>query len=166
MGALLKLVDALLFLAFLLLALVSPLIDFQVIFPRTLFPHFLIDLKTWYIRQSGDYIMADSPHFVVGLVWLELLFQWPLLLLNLYALLAAKTWYNTTCLIYGVSLVASMSAILGEMVGSNQASNTLMTIYYPFLGLGVLAMLRGLVACSSKATITGTKPSNGRKKRA
>ncbi|XP_038887415.1 sigma intracellular receptor 2 [Benincasa hispida] len=166
MGALLKLVDALLFLVFLLLAFISPLIDFQLIFPQTLFPDFLIDLKASYIHQYGDYLMAESPPFVVGLVWLELLFQWPLMLLNLYAFLASKPWYNTTCLIYGVSVVASMSAILGEMVGSNRASTTLLTIYYPFLGFGVLAMLRGLVSCSSKATVTGTRPSNGRKKRA
>ncbi|KGN43532.1 sigma intracellular receptor 2 [Cucumis sativus] len=166
MGAFLKLIDVLLFLIFLILAILSPLIDFQLIFPHTLFPDFLIDLKTSYTRQYGDYLMAESPPFLVGLVWLELFFQWPIMLLNLYAFLASKPWYNTTCLIYGVSVVSSMSAVLGEMVGSNRASTTLLTIYYPFLGLGVLAMLRGLVPCSSKAAITGTRPSNGRKKRA
>ncbi|KAA0040253.1 hypothetical protein IC582_000437 [Cucumis melo] len=167
MGAFLKLIDALLFLIFLILAIISPPIDFQLIFPQTLFPDFLIDLKASYVRQYGDYIMAESPPFLVGLVWLELFFQWPLMLLNLYAFLASKPWYKTTCLIYGVSVVTSMSAVLGEMVGSNRASTTLLAMYYPFMGLGVLAMLRGLVPCSSKAAITGTtRPSNGRKKRA
>lgn len=108
MGAFLKLIDVLLFLIFLILAILSPLIDFQLIFPHTLFPDFLIDLKTSYTRQYGDYLMAESPPFLVGLVWLELFFQWPIMLLNLYAFLASKPWYNTTCLIYGVSVVSSM----------------------------------------------------------
>ncbi|KAG7022872.1 Transmembrane protein 97 [Cucurbita argyrosperma subsp. argyrosperma] len=166
MGALLKLVDVLLFLAFLLLAVVVPLIDFQEVFPKSFYPDFVIDLKRWYVAQSGDYLMAEAPHFVVGLIWFELLFQWPLLFLNLYAFLSSKAWYKTTCLIYGVSLVSSMSATMGEVVGSNRASNTLLTIYWPFMGLGVLATLRGLVPCSSKAPINGPRPSNGRKKRA
>ncbi|XP_022135606.1 transmembrane protein 97-like [Momordica charantia] len=166
MGALLKLVDAILFLFFIVLALAPPLIDFQLLLPRTLFPNFVVDLKSWYIRQSGDYLMSEPPHFFAGLVCFELLFQWPVTLLNLYAFLAAKPWFNTTCLIYGVSVLASMSAIMGEMVGSNRASNTLLTIYFPFFGLGALATLRGLVACSNKANIIGAGQSNVRKKRA
>jgi hypothetical protein len=108
MGVVLKLVDAILFLFFLLIAIVAPLIDSQTCLPLSYFPDFLINVKTWYTNEYGDYLVAEKPHFFVGLVWLELLFQWPLSLINLYAILSSKPWFNTTCLIYGVSLSTSM----------------------------------------------------------
>jgi hypothetical protein len=108
MGVVLKLVDAILFLFFLLIAIVAPLIDSQTCLPLSYFPDFLINVKTWYTNEYGDYLVAEKPHFFVGLVWLELLFQWPLSLINLYAMLSSKPWFNTTCLIYGVSLSTSM----------------------------------------------------------
>lgn len=112
MGVVLKLVDAILFLFFLLIAVVAPLIDAQTCLPPSYFPDILVHLKTWYTTEYGDYLVADKPHFFVGLVWLELLFQWPLSLLNLYALMSSKPWFNTTCLIYGVSLSTSMVLVL------------------------------------------------------
>lgn len=108
MGVVLKLVDAILFLFFLLIAVVAPLIDAQTCLPLSYFPDFLLQIKAWYTNEYGDYLVAEKPHFFVGLVWLELLFQWPLSLLNLYAMLSAKPWFNITCLIYGVSVSTSM----------------------------------------------------------
>ncbi|KAJ1404329.1 Sigma intracellular receptor 2 [Sesbania bispinosa] len=167
MGVMLKLVDAILFLFFLLIALVAPLIDAQTCLPLSYFPEFLVQLKTWYTQEYGDYLVSEKPHFFVGLVWLELLFQWPLALLNLYAILSSKPWFNTTCLIYGVSVSTSMVAVLSEMMLSNKASDKLLSMYVPFMGLGVLATLRGLLAHSSKATSAhGKRPAMARKKRA
>lgn len=108
MGFVLKLVDAILFLFFLLIAIAAPLIDAQTCLPLSYFPDFLVNVKTWYTNEYGDYLVANKPHFFVGLVWLELLFQWPLSLINIYGILSSKTWFNTTCLIYGVSLSTSM----------------------------------------------------------
>ena len=108
MGALLKLVDAVLFAFFIVIAVAAPLIDAQTCLPQSLFPNMLIELKSWYAREYGDYLVTQKPHFFVGIVWLELLFQWPLALANLYGILASKSWFNTTCLIYGVSVLTSM----------------------------------------------------------
>jgi hypothetical protein len=108
MGALLKLVDAVLFAFFIVIAVAAPLIDSQTCLPQSLFPNMLIELKSWYAREYGDYLVTQKPHFFVGIVWLELLFQWPLALANLYGILASKSWFNTTCLIYGVSVLTSM----------------------------------------------------------
>ncbi|OIW08428.1 hypothetical protein TanjilG_03104 [Lupinus angustifolius] len=152
MGALLKLIDAILFLFFLLIAIVAPLIDAQTIFPLSYFPEFFVQLKTNYAQDYGDYLISEKPHFFVGLVWLQLFFQWPLALLNLYAIFASKPWFNTTCLIYGVSVSTTMVAILSELAGSNKASETLLKIYSAFMGLGILAILRGLQGHSSKTT--------------
>lgn len=60
-------------------------------------------------------------------------------------------------------------AILSEIVGSGKASDKLLTMYFPFLGLGVLAILRGLLPQSGKtasSSTVGKGPSLGRKKRA
>lgn len=111
MGFVVNLIDFTLFLFFLIVALAAPLLDAQTILPQTYYPPFLVDLKNWYGVEYGDYLMVDKPHFFVGLVWLQLVFQWPLVLLNLYAILAAKPWFNTTCLIYGVSLSTSMVCV-------------------------------------------------------
>lgn len=108
MGAFLKLVDAVLFLFFVVIAVAAPLIDAQMCLPAGLLPDLLVDLNNWYTREYGDYLVAEKPHFFVGIVWLELLFQWPLALLNLYGILGGKPWFNTTCLIYGVSCFTCM----------------------------------------------------------
>ncbi|PQQ17943.1 transmembrane protein 97-like [Prunus yedoensis var. nudiflora] len=167
MGALVKLVDATLFVFFVVIALAAPLIDAQTCLPQSLFPSVLVELKSWYARQYGDYLVTQKPHFFVGIVWLELLFQWPLSIANLYGILAAKSWFNTTCLIYGVSVFTSMVTILSELVQSGKASDKLLYVYFPFLGLGVLAILRGLLPPSSTTSSwIGKRPTLGRKKKA
>ncbi|XP_038876784.1 sigma intracellular receptor 2-like [Benincasa hispida] len=168
MGALLKLFDSILFVSFLVHALAPPLIGAQLLLPQTLFPDLLIHFKNLYITQSGDYLMAEAPPFFIGLLWLELLLQWPLTLLNLYAISAAKPWLHTTCLIYGVSLFSAMAAIAAELLGSQKASGILLNMYLPFLGLGVFATLRGLMPRCSKATAIGhgAGPSIATKKKA
>ncbi|TKY66963.1 Transmembrane protein 97 [Spatholobus suberectus] len=108
MGVVLKLVDAILLLFFLFVTVVAPLIDAQMCLPVSYFPDILVQLKARYTHKYDDYLAAEKPRFFVGLVWLELLFQWPLALLNLYAILTSKPWFNTTCLIYGVSVSTSM----------------------------------------------------------
>uniref|UniRef100_A0A2P2QX43 Uncharacterized protein MANES_12G075500 n=1 Tax=Rhizophora mucronata TaxID=61149 RepID=A0A2P2QX43_RHIMU len=167
MGAFLKLMDFVLFAFFLLIAVVAPLMDAQTCLPRSLFPDILVDLKQWYSSEYGDYLIAEKPNFFVGLVWLELLLQWPLSLLNLYGILSAKPWVNTTSLIYGVSTFTSMVAILAELVGSGKASDKLMMLYYPVLGFSALAILRGLMPHGGKSiSAIGKRPAFARKKRA
>ncbi|EXC23120.1 hypothetical protein L484_018251 [Morus notabilis] len=200
MGALVKLIDVILFVFFVVIVLGAPLLDAQACLPESLFPDFLVELNAWYAHKFGDYLVAEKPHFFVGLVWLELFFQWPLAVLNLYGIWAAKSWLSTTCLIYGASVLTSLLrgvqalpiklpsvgenlkqqdvaksgskvdvAILSEMIGSGKASDKLLTVYFPFLGLGVLAILRGLLAQSGKTASSSTVAegsSLGRKKRA
>ncbi|XP_030546274.1 sigma intracellular receptor 2-like [Rhodamnia argentea] len=167
MGALLKLTDAILFLFFLLIAIVAPLLDAQTCLPESLFPDILLDLHKWYGREVGDYLVVEKPLFYVGFVWLEILFLWPLSILNLYGIVAAKSWFNTTCLIYGVSVATSMAAIMSEVIGSGKASDNLLMVYFPFVGLGLLAILRGLLPYSTKTTSNISKrPAFARKKRA
>ncbi|KAG8640638.1 hypothetical protein MANES_13G070900v8 [Manihot esculenta] len=165
MGAFTNLIDVVLLFFFLGIAVAAPLIDAQTCLPSCYFPDFLIDLKNWYSQEYGDYLLSEKPHFFVGAVWLELFFQWPLALFNLYGILASKPWFNTTCLIYGASLFTSMVAILAELMGSGKASDKLMMIYSPFMGFGILAILRGLMPVSANASAMGKRPLLPRKKR-
>ncbi|XVF43393.1 hypothetical protein PTKIN_Ptkin02bG0036600 [Pterospermum kingtungense] len=165
MGILCKVVDTLLLVAFVVMLFAGPLIDAQMVLPQTSFPEVLVRLKQRYAEEYQDYLMVEKPHFFVALVWLELVFQWPLVLLNIYGILASKPWFNTTCLIYGASVITAMTAILGEMLGSKKASDKLLKMYSPFMGLGVLALLRGLVPQSGKAPSIGKRPALARKKR-
>lgn len=119
MGALGKLIDAALFVFFALMAVVAPLIDGQTSLPGGIYPAFLTDLKNKYIADFGDYLLMEKPHFLVGLVWHELVFLWPLSIANVYAILAGKPWFGTTCLLFGASVVTSMVTmrIIGVILG-------------------------------------------------
>ncbi|XWS69530.1 hypothetical protein CRYUN_Cryun04dG0186900 [Craigia yunnanensis] len=167
MGALCKVVDVILLLTFLTILVVSPVLDAQIYLPESMFPNVLIRLYKWYSIEHQDYLLVDKPHFFTALMKLELVFQWPLALLNIYGLLTSKPWFNTTCIIFGASVITSMTAILGEMIGSEKASDKLVMMYSPFWGFGVLALLRGLVSQWGKASPTiGNGPALGRKKMA
>ncbi|KAF3674789.1 putative transmembrane protein 97-like [Capsicum annuum] len=195
MGAFVKLLDLLLFVYFIFTANSIPLLNSQVVLPKYMFPSMLVDLMNWYIQEFGDYLASEKPHFFVGLVWLELLFSWPLCVLSLYAIAAGKSWINTTCLVYGASTITSMKigfigklefteykslplrwkiatfgpfmvAIISELNGSKRASVKLLLAYYPFLGFAVLAILRGLLPHSGKTISIGKRSDIGRKKRA
>ncbi|KAK9924564.1 hypothetical protein M0R45_032928 [Rubus argutus] len=107
MGALLMLIDAILFFFFIIMAM-APMVDAQLVLPLSLFPEWMVEYKNWYIREFDDYCYVEKPHFFVGLVLVELVFQWPLGLANLYGMLAGKSWYNTTCLVYGASFFTTM----------------------------------------------------------
>ncbi|CAH1433650.1 unnamed protein product [Lactuca virosa] len=72
MGAFLKLIDVILFIVFLVIAIAAPLLDAQTCLPSNIFPDILVNLKTWYTHEYGDYLVSDKPHFFVGLIWLEL----------------------------------------------------------------------------------------------
>lgn len=108
MGALCKVFDSILLLTFLVISVVAPLFDSQTCLPETIYPDVLVRLKNWYAGEYQDFLVMEKPHFFVALVWLELVFLWPLALLNVYGMLASKPWFNTTCLAYGASLITSM----------------------------------------------------------
>ncbi|KAF5949994.1 hypothetical protein HYC85_011987 [Camellia sinensis] len=101
MGVLIKLIDAVLLLFFLAVILPAPTFDAQVCFPSKFFPNFLVDLNLWFTSEYSDYLLIEKPSFFVGLMWLEL---------NLYAILVrGKPWFNSTCLVYGVSVFIGMN---------------------------------------------------------
>ncbi|XP_059661062.1 uncharacterized protein LOC132307352 [Cornus florida] len=166
MGALIKLIDAILFIFFMVFPVLALVIDSQICFPDKYFPDNLVDLKLWYTREYGDYLVDEKPNFFVGIVWLELLFLCPLSIFNLFGIMGGKSWFNTTCLVYGVSAFTSMVAILAELIGSRKASEELLMMYYPFMGFAVLAILRGLLPHSGKTTAMGKRPALNRKKKA
>ncbi|GMP54108.1 hypothetical protein CsSME_00019370 [Camellia sinensis var. sinensis] len=78
MGVLIKLIDAVLLLFFLVVILAAPTFDAQVCFPSKFFPNFLVDLNLWFTSEYGG-----------------------------------KPWFNSTCLVYGVSVFTGMIRLSG-----------------------------------------------------
>lgn len=67
------------------------LIDAQgVIIPREVYPEFLQNLTLWYIKSFDDVLMANPPIWFQSFVFFELIFQFPLLLLNIYGLIKSE----------------------------------------------------------------------------
>ncbi|CAL5391696.1 unnamed protein product [Camellia sinensis] len=167
MGVLIKLIDIVLLFFFLVVILAAPAFDAQVCFPSKFFPNFLVDLNLWFTSEYGDYLLIEKPSFFVGLMWLDLLFQWPLAIVNLYAILVGgKPWFNSTCLVYEVSVFTGMVVVLAKLILSSRITNVLMMMYLPFLGFAILAILRGLLPCSRQTKMNARVPALGRKKRA
>lgn len=161
-----KVIDAVLSLFFILIAIGVPLFAAQLVVPQEYYPKSLVDLHSWFTNYFGHYLFVEKPNFYKGLAWLELFVTCPLSLINLFALLSAKSWFKTTCLIYGSVFTTSMVTVLSELIGSGKASKKLLMFNYPFLGLAVLALLRGLLPVSScKTTVLGKRPMVARKKR-
>ncbi|KAK3205070.1 hypothetical protein Dsin_019116 [Dipteronia sinensis] len=109
--------------------------------------------------RVGDYLFTEKPYFFVGVVWLELLFLSPFSIVSIFGILCSKPWFNTTCLIYGISIATPITIVLGELMGSGKASEKLMMMYSPSMDLCVLAFLCGLIMCSSKTSLALSKRS-------
>ncbi|XP_010923967.2 uncharacterized protein [Elaeis guineensis] len=166
MGLISGLVDAVVVLFSAVLAVAVPLIDAQTVLPGSLFPAPLVELKKWYSEAYGDYLMAEKPHFFVGIVWVEIAFLWPLSLANIYGILARRPWAATTSLMAGVSAATSMATLMAELMLSGKASDRLIQMYSPFLVFALFAMLRGLFSHPRRTSTAASHSSSARKKRA
>ncbi|CAL5079849.1 unnamed protein product [Urochloa decumbens] len=147
------------------IAVAAPLIDGQSVLPHGLYPARLVELKRWYAAEYGDYLMAQPPGFFRGIICLELAFLWPLAVATLYGLLTRRRWVATTSLMAGVATLSSMSAVLGDMLGSGKATPTLLQMYVPFIIFAVIAILRGLCSSSQRTTAGSSLGPSARKKR-
>uniref|UniRef100_A0A0A9E6J8 Uncharacterized protein n=1 Tax=Arundo donax TaxID=35708 RepID=A0A0A9E6J8_ARUDO len=65
----------------------------------------------------------------------------------------------------GVSILTSMSAVIGEMLGLGKATPKLLQMYVPFAVFFVIAILRGLCSCSERTTAGSYLGPSARKKR-
>ncbi|CAM0876848.1 unnamed protein product [Alopecurus aequalis] len=162
MGVVSAVADAVVVLFSLTIVVAAPLIDGQSVLPHTLYPAPLRGLKRWYAAEFDDYLMAQPPAFLRGLFLLELAFLWPLAVATLYGILAKRRWAATTSLMAGVTTLTSMSAILGEMLGSGRATPKLLQLYVPYAVFAVAAILRSLCSCSAPRS---TAAPSARKKR-
>ncbi|KAJ8763115.1 hypothetical protein K2173_023320 [Erythroxylum novogranatense] len=141
----LKLVDFVPFYFFFMIVVAAPLMDAR---------------PSWYSRQYDDYLIFDKPNWFVGLVWLELFFQWHLSLINLVGILGVKLSFPTTYLIYSSPVLTSM------LMSSGKASDSPKMMYYLFFGFDILAVLCGLMSQPSKTTTSiGKRPLVGKKER-
>eukprot|EP00250_Pteridium_aquilinum_P005308 c15423_g1_i1 orf=156-644(-) len=119
---------------FLLHIFITVFVDAQVLLPAGLYPLPLRNLLTWYISFSGDYLVRDTPPFFKGLVFAEIFFQLPLVIVNAFGFYHGTRWAKTTGLVYGVHTATTMIPILADLLSSDVASKTtLMAVYIPYL---------------------------------
>ncbi|KAL6608296.1 hypothetical protein ACP70R_041359 [Stipagrostis hirtigluma subsp. patula] len=165
MGVVSAAADAAVAVLSLTVALSSPLLVAQSVLPSSLYPEPLRRLRRWYAAEFNDYLVADPPGFFRGVVWLELVFLWPVAVATFYGVLARRRWAATSSLMAGVCTLTSSSAILGDIFGSGRATPKLLLSYVPFAVLAVIAILRGLCSCSQHATAGSSSGPSARKKR-
>ncbi|OVA11111.1 Transmembrane protein 6/97 [Macleaya cordata] len=161
-----KLVNGILFIYFLFMTIATPLFHGQSCLPTNFFPKFLVDIKSHYVEEHSDYLVGEQPDFFVGLIWVNLLVQWPLCIANLYAIITNKSWFKKTCLIYGVFTASGLVAILSELIRSPKAPLDLVYLYARLMGFALFAILNGLVPLYSDSSVNVTRPPVARKKRA
>ncbi|KAI3837935.1 hypothetical protein MKW92_032289 [Papaver armeniacum] len=148
-----KLINGLLSIYFFFLSIQIPLFNGQTILPIEIFPKFLVELVSKYARDNNDYLISDKPRFFIGIVWAELLLQWPLLHVameinkctytlctaNFFGIVKKRSWVKKTCLVYGIS-AGSL-----KLVG---------IFYVPFMVVAVICILNGLTTTSSSVNRT------------
>ncbi|XP_047069896.1 sigma intracellular receptor 2-like [Lolium rigidum] len=164
MGAVSAAVDCVVALFSLIMAVAAPLFDSQIVLPRRLYPAPLVNFHRWFIAEFDDYLVADPPAFFIGLVWLDLVFLWPVCVANLYGILARRRWSATTSLMAGVYMITYLCAILGEMLSSGKATPRLLQLYVPFAVFAVTAVLRGLCSCSAPLAVAMSLAPSAQKK--
>ncbi|KAI3859576.1 hypothetical protein MKX03_007595 [Papaver bracteatum] len=104
-----KLINGFLSVYFFFLSIQIPLFNGQTVLPIEIFPKFLVNLVSKYAQDNNDYLISDKPHFFIGLVWAELLLQWPLCMASFYGIVKKRSWVKKTCLIYGISALTCVS---------------------------------------------------------
>jgi hypothetical protein len=96
----------------LIMAVAAPLFDSQVVLPVSLYPAPLVDIFRWFTAEFDNYVVADAPPFLRGLVWLDLAFLWPVSVANLYGILARRRWSAATSLMAGVYMLTYLVTIV------------------------------------------------------
>ncbi|CAL5079850.1 unnamed protein product [Urochloa decumbens] len=160
-------VDAVVGLFSLTMAVAAPLFDSQVVLPAGLYPAPLVSIFRWFVAEFDHYVVADAPPFFRGLVWVDLAFLWPVSVANLYGILTRRRWSAATSLIAGVHMLAYLSAMFGELLGSGRATRKLLQLYALFVVFAVASIVRGLCSCTTtQARPAGPSPAHpARKKR-
>jgi hypothetical protein len=54
--------------------------DLQAIYPASLVPNFMLNLKAFYINTYKDQFFINTPPFFKAFMWSELLFQAPVMI--------------------------------------------------------------------------------------
>lgn len=119
------------------------LFESQVLVPAKFVPKPLRDLTRSYVEYSGDYLVGDQPPFLKGLVFSEVLFQIPLLILNSYAFAAGKDWGRITGIIYASHVATTMFPLFADILAKKvPTQNLLIGIYTPYLIVPFIILAR------------------------
>lgn len=97
-----KQLDLLIFFYFVIDIPISIFIDAQgLVALRPFYPSFLRNLVIWYCESFGDFLFLNPPAWFQSFIVMRIIFQIPLLLLNVLGFLSCNNFYIILdCLIY------------------------------------------------------------------
>ena len=100
------------------------------------YPAALVKLFTWYIQTYNDPLMSGQPIWFKSFIFYEI-FQVPFFIVAAHAMIYKKNYIRIPSIIYGAHVTTAVSAILSELVFSNNISldekKILVAFYFPYL---------------------------------
>jgi len=131
---------------------ITILVDAHALVPdRNIFPQATIDAVDWYIKEFGDFLMAEPPLWFQSLVWAEMLLQLPFFFFAVYAFAKCRNWIRIPALLYGMHLVTVMIPILFETLFTPmnpQHRIKMLSIYLPWFLIPLAILIK--MACYPK----------------
>lgn len=138
--------DRLFFVFFLVHIPITWMFDAQAIISREMYPRVLVEVMDYYTANYQDVFMKLPPVWFQSFIFCEILFQFPLLLINLYGLWKDKRWVPFSCIIYGTHVATTCIPILWEMWASQEIlweNKIILTlIYSPYVLIPLLMVVR------------------------
>ncbi|KAK4629432.1 Sigma intracellular receptor 2 [Fulvia fulva] len=142
-------------------------VDITPLYPPSIKPQFMIDLRQWYITTYRDQFFVSPPAWFTLYMWMELFYHLPLSVWALSALLRDDPKVPVHLLAYAVQTAITTATCIADYLSWSGFSNAekieLGKLYVPYLALSVFMgvdMYGRLGATLSRKASSGSKKSN------
>ncbi|PNH02925.1 Transmembrane protein 97 [Tetrabaena socialis] len=143
------------------------IVDSQSIVPAQYFPVWAKELLQWHIKTNEDHLVSTNPVWFVSLVTCETLLQLPFFFVVAYGFIRRANWIRVPCIIYGTHVATTMVPILADILfgpDSGPKRLTLFWIYFPYLLVPLLLVLRMALVDKPFAAAAGRRSGKGKRK--
>ena len=114
---------------------ITLIMDLQALL-QPLYPATLRNVHTWYCSTFNDVLMREQPIWFKSFIFYEI-FHLPFFVFATHAMIYQKNYIRIPAIIYGSHVVTTVSAILCEIVLSNNNTfdekKILFAFYFPYL---------------------------------
>ncbi|MCJ1225513.1 hypothetical protein MMC12_002162 [Toensbergia leucococca] len=116
------------------------LVDLTPMYPDSIRPQFLTDLRNWYIETYNDRLFSNPPAWFNVYLLMEALYHLPLSLWAIRALLRSDPLVPVHLIIYAVQTIITTTTCIAEYLSwpiSDSEKLSLGQLYVPYLALSV-----------------------------